>query len=196
MQVLQFRAHGLVHQQLRAQELAGGVGAARWCVDARPAQPADEAVVFEIVEALSEVFFVHLEENLTGQQRIRAGLVLRSYAHNAQLVRHLLKPAVEVVCGSHQIFDIVHIWKVDTEGVQELSLTFWQLLAGQLAQQITKVVGTMKCEPGHILHQHKARGQQHLRKVARLHALRGVLVELDARVHEQVDGLLGVQVLG
>ena len=79
-------------------------------------------------------------------------------------------------------------------------LLIWKMdklyLVGKKVNEIPKVVSRVETEPLDLLHEYEARGEHHLCESDGVDAVTLVLVELDARVLQQVNAVLGVHVLG
>ena len=73
--------------------------------------------------------------------------MLRTYAGEMQLVRHLLEAALEALATLHEVLDVVNRRKIYLETLEKLVLILRNDLLGQQLQQVAEIVTRVEAKP-------------------------------------------------
>mmetsp|Transcript_2579 Transcript_2579/g.7594 ORF Transcript_2579/g.7594 Transcript_2579/m.7594 type:complete len:285 (-) Transcript_2579:138-992(-) len=159
------------------------------------AQAPEHAEVLIVVEVVVKVGGTQFKKGGLCQERIAARLVLRADARNIEELCEFVEPALEVVAAARDELDVIDRGEVGAQQVEEGALRLGQRLAGEHLEEVAEVVTRVKADPPHVLVEHHARHHEQLRKVQWVDAVLLVLLEVDARLGEQVDGVLRIEVI-
>lgn len=173
-----------------------------------PTQSVEVTQVLEIVNFVVEKDVAHLEEGARGEETVTAGLMLRTDPLHAQIVGHILQPALQILTTLHQIFDVVNAWKKQIQQSKKLRFTRRQRATRQQLEQVAEIVATstplnphtshcppVKGDPLDVAQQHHATGNHQLGKFFHVDSLVFVFFKLNPSFRQQINGVLSVQVV-
>lgn len=112
-----------------------------------------------------------------------------------QLVGHLLQAALQILARLHQILNVEYVGEVDVQQFEKVSFVGGQVLVGEELQEVTKIVAGMEAQPLDVVHQYDAGAHQQFGELNGIDAVFFVFLKLNARILQQIDGVLCIHVL-
>lgn len=107
----------------------------------------------------------------------------------------LVEAPMQAVAELHQVLDVVDDGEVDVDQCEEGGVVVGEALAGEELEQVAEVVAAVEGDPIDGVVEDDARGHEELAEARGVDAAVGVAGEVDAALAEELDGVVGEDVL-
>lgn len=114
---------------------------------------------------------------------------------NLEQLGQTIQSSMQIIAELHEMLDVIEVGKVHPDEVEETTLGGRQAPIHYELEQVTEIIATVEGDPSNVLIQDDPRRHEQLCEAVRVHAPFAVLLEIDATLAQQLDGIGGVSIL-
>ncbi|URE02866.1 hypothetical protein MUK42_07226, partial [Musa troglodytarum] len=150
-------------------------------------QPIQHACI-SLSRTTKERFF-QLPESTRREQAVGTSLVADPDPLNIKQLGELVEPPMEAVAELHEMLDVVHGREVYPDEIEEASLGVGEVLASEHLKKVAEVITAVEGDPVDGVIKHDTRRHEELAEAVGVDPLVVVLLEVDAALAEELDGV-------